>query len=114
MKTLEHGQEKIQKICNELSAVRRVRHLKVKLDAIKTTRFIRDRRKWRVTRGGDAGKPRRQFYYRIAVAHPDGIVFALLPDSFKQGAWLQNFDFGAALRITLADPASRAIMLWPL
>jgi hypothetical protein len=27
---------------------------------------------------------------------------------------VENFDFGAALRITLADPASRAITLWPL
>src|ERR1700730_11695609 len=53
-------------------------------------------RERRVIRSCNAGKPRRQFYYRIAVAHPDGIVFALLPDSFKQAALSQNLDFGAA------------------
>ena len=83
-------------IGDQLAAIRCVHHLGVELGAIIAPLVIGDQRKGRAFGGRDNPETRRKFGDLVAVAHPDLMPLANLPQAVKQHAFLGNLDKRAA------------------
>src|SRR5262245_11929040 len=76
--------------------MRRVHHFEMELRRVAFARLVGDHRDWRVRRRRDRAETRRQFGDAVAVAHPDRIFLALLPDAVEELGILRHLDLGAA------------------
>ena len=83
-------------IAQQRRAVRRVHDLEMELRGVELARLVGDHRDRRVRRGRDHLEARRQPGHPVAVAHPDRIFLALLPDAVEQLGVLGDLDLGAA------------------
>ena len=78
-------------------AVRRVHHFGVKHQPVVFARLVLDDGERRVRRNAGHLEARRHLGDAVAVAHPDGIAFAVAPDILEQVARrLHHLDVGAA------------------
>ena len=83
-------------IAQQRRAVRRVHHLEMELRGVEFARLVGDHRDRRVRRGRDRAEAWRQLGHPVAVAHPDRIFLALLPDAVEQLGIFRDLDLGAA------------------
>ena len=84
------------KLREQLGAVRRVHDLGVELHGVEAARLVGDDGERRVLAGGDDGEALRQLRDAVAVAHPDLMALADLPDALEERARLLDLDIGAA------------------
>ncbi len=84
------------KILDQLRAVRRMHHLGMELHRVELALVVGDDRDRRARRFRHAAKTIRQFRHTVAMAHPDVMLFADLPDILEQRAVIRHFDQGAA------------------
>ena len=84
------------KLRSSARAVRRVHHLKMELRGVEFAVVVADDGNRRVGRDAEHLEACRQFGDAIAVAHPDRIFLALLPDALEDRAVGHHLDFGAA------------------
>ncbi len=83
-------------IAQNLRALRRVHHLEVELRGVEPPLLVGDHRDRRIGRGADDAKALRQPGHPVAVAHPDRVLLALLPDALEQRRVLGDQHLGAA------------------
>ena len=83
-------------VADEQRPVRGVDHLGVELDAVEAPPLVGHGREGGVLGQGDGVEPVRQLGDPVAVAHPDGIALADVPDAPEQVAVGDDLDLGAA------------------
>ena len=83
-------------VAQELRALRRVHHLEMELRGVELPLLVGDHGDRRVGRGADHTETLRQPGHPVAVAHPDRIALALLPDALEQRRVLGDQHLGAA------------------
>ena len=85
-----------REVAQQLGAVGRVHDLGVELHAVVMAALVGDRREGRVLAGRDDLEAGRQLGDPVAVAHPDLLAVARLPDPVEQGRCLADLELGAA------------------
>ena len=85
-----------EKIVDDLAAARRVRHFRMKQDAVERLGFVPDRRVRRVGAGRDDPEPWGQRLELVAVARPHGDR-AVRVESLEQSPALADRDLGASI-----------------
>ena len=83
-------------IAQQRRAMRRVHDLEMELRRVELARLVGDHRDRRIRRGRDRAEAGRQLGHPVAVAHPDRIFLALLPDALEQLGVFGDLDLGAA------------------
>ena len=83
-------------VAEDLRALRRVHHLEMELRRVEPALLVGDHRDRRIGRRADDAEALRQPGHPVAVAHPDRILLALLPDTFEQRRVLGDQHLGAA------------------
>jgi hypothetical protein len=85
-----------REVAQQPGAVGRVHHLGMELHRVVAPRLVGDRRERRVLAGGDHREAGRQLGDAVAVAHPDLLAVAWLPDAVEQRRLRLDLDLGAA------------------
>ena len=83
-------------IAQQGRAVRRVHHFEMELRGVELARVVADDGDRRVGRDAEHLEAFRQLGDAVAMAHPDRIFLALLPDAFENRAVGDDLHFGAA------------------
>ncbi len=86
----------VHEVGEQLGAVRRMHDLRMELNGVEAARFIRNDGEGRVLARCDDGETGRQLRDAVAVAHPDLMVLADLPNAFIKRARLLDRQHGAA------------------
>ena len=99
-----------REVAQQLGAVGRVHHLGVELHAVIAAALVGDGGEGRVLAGGDDGEAGRQLRHPVAVAHPDLLAVAGLPDALEQAGRGLALDLGAA-ELAVMSALDRAAQL---